>query len=228
MISNNSLIYEKHEEIYRKLKGSGHEGWGGANFSNRITGWEKNIERVSKHLPSSKGLLLEIGCGTGDVSRLFNAIGYSVEGVDISETAINWAKAKSATLNDNIKFAAYDICNIELWENKKYQVIVDGNCLHCILGEDRKKLLNNIYNCLDDDGSLIISSIIKKDDDCNLDRDKTTQSLNSSIAPVERHLTNKESLEKELVESNFRIIESWLSHSKNHDHYFAVLDKLKL
>lgn len=222
MDDNYDHIYEKHEDIYKKLKTSGHEGWGGANFSNRIDGWEKNIDKINSFISNKKGKLLEMGCGTGDVARLFDKLGFTVEGIDISETAIEWAKSKSADYGDDIDFQAINVCHDSFWLDKRYQVIVDGNCMHCILGEDRKRLLKNIYESLEDEGYLIVSSLINKDEDglsvCDT-------SINSEIAPVERHLASKLTLEEELRSFEFKILDSWVSHSKNHNHYFAILSK---
>lgn len=220
MHTSNDKIYEKHEEVYQKLKAVGHEGWGGANFSNRIDGWGKNIEKVKNIISTYNGKLLEMGCGTGDVSRLFHKLGFTVEGIDISETAIDWAKSKSEEYGDEVHFHTANVCDDSFWIGKKYQVIVDGNCLHCILGEDRTKLLQNIYTSLEKNGLLIVSSIINKDEE---DLTLNNTEINSEIAPVERHLASKLLLEEELKSYDFKILDSWVSESKNNNHYFAVL-----
>ena len=42
-----------------------------------------------------KGKLLELGCGEGHHCRAFQKLGFSVTGIDISPTAIAWAKEKA-------------------------------------------------------------------------------------------------------------------------------------
>ena len=52
------------------------------------------LEKYSE--PNSK--LLDIGCGTGDISREIEKKGYNVTGIDFSSTAIDIAKKKRIKL----------------------------------------------------------------------------------------------------------------------------------
>lgn len=61
-----------------------------------------------------KGKILDLGVGTGRNSLLFSAIGYEVEGVDISEDNIKKYLDKSKELNFNVKGRVEDIRNIEI------------------------------------------------------------------------------------------------------------------
>lgn len=215
--------YIKHEDEYKRLKGNGFDGWGADNFHNRIEGWRNNIERLKKHLENCEGNLLEIGCGTGDVSRLFYDLGFQVTGVEISETAVSWAKEKSVSKGDNIIFIASDICNGFQWEKGGYDVVIDGNCMHCILGEDRVGLLNNIKNSLKDGGIFFVSSIILSAEHDEGEENK--EKINSDIAPIERWMTTAENLEKELSDAGFRVRESWVNERKSNGHYCGIFTK---
>ena len=215
--------YMKHEEEYKKLKDNGFEGWGADNFHNRMEGWKINIEKIKEYLGNCQGNLLEIGCGTGDVSRLFYGLGFNVTGVDVAETAVDWAKEKSLKNGDNIRFIASDICSTFQWEKEKYDVVIDGNCIHCILGQDRVQLLNNINSSLKQGGIFFISSIVLSSD--HDEKEENKEKLKTDIAPIERWMTTAEALEKELIDAGFILRESWINERKANSHYCGIFMK---
>ena len=85
--------YAGHDALYIRKKSSGERGW---NDEQTWFAWRKEMLDLiaSGDLPES-GKLLELGCGAGDVSLLFAERGYQVTGIDISTTAIEWAKEKA-------------------------------------------------------------------------------------------------------------------------------------
>ncbi|HQJ61380.1 MAG TPA: hypothetical protein PKV35_10305, partial [bacterium] len=72
--------YEGHDQAYKKRKASGYTGWDNSdgtvsNISNFLDAF------ANPHVPKS-GLVLELGCGAGDISIALARLGYSLTGID--------------------------------------------------------------------------------------------------------------------------------------------------
>lgn len=211
-------LYQKHEEVYQKLKNEGHKGWGASNFDDRMEGWKKNISMVMEFLEGKKGRLLELGCGNGEVTRMFAMLGFEAYGVDISDTATQWAKELSKLTSTKIDFRTGDVCNIDKIYDIKFEVIVDGNCLHCIRGNDRSTLLNAIYELLIEGGVFVASSVVAVSNDNYESSTITDDDLSRSFVSVT-------TLENELKEAGFTICKSETRNRETHGHYFGILKK---
>lgn len=99
-------------------------------------------------LPSDKNqCILDLGCGTGDLTMKLSEICDEVVGIDGSEEMIEAAKVKYPHLN----FQVLDACLLP-WENK-FDIIFSNAVFHWIL--DQEILLKRIYIALKDRGSLI-------------------------------------------------------------------------
>lgn len=61
----------------------------GAEFA----AWAREIRR---HLPPPPARVLELGCGTGEITRVLVALGYQVRGVDFTPQMLERARAKHA------------------------------------------------------------------------------------------------------------------------------------
>src|SRR5204863_8264021 len=57
-----------------------------------LRAWTKLL-RIS--LPSTRGTVLDIGCGTGSLSVVLAGLGYEVTGIDLSPEMISLANAKA-------------------------------------------------------------------------------------------------------------------------------------
>ncbi|MFC3314388.1 class I SAM-dependent methyltransferase [Falsigemmobacter intermedius] len=75
----------------------------GAEFS----AWAQEIER---HLPPAPARVLELGCGTGEVTRVILSLGHQVTGLDFTPEMLARAKAKHAG-NAQAKFYLADAQN---------------------------------------------------------------------------------------------------------------------
>ena len=104
------------------------------------------------------GKVIELGCGTGPILRWICKRDFSGLGVDVSKTAIAMAKEQSKELK--IRFKRADICCTDVERAGKFDLAVDGHCLHCIIrSEDRKAFLKNSFKLLKKGGLFIVMTM---------------------------------------------------------------------
>ncbi|WP_430882487.1 class I SAM-dependent methyltransferase [Fusibacter sp. JL216-2] len=207
---------EKHEKVYIQLKESGFKGWGGKNYDNRMVGWEKQIQLIKEVVGDDVESIAEFGCGAGDVSIKLAQEGFRVTGIDISPTAIEWAKTKIGEFDLDIEFIASSICSEDLLLNREFDMVIDGNCIHCLFDDDRNRFYYNAKRILKSGGYLFMSSAIKENDE-----DETP-----SISSIERCVITEEALRDELDTMGFEKVKDWISH-ENHRHYYGLYTLLK-
>lgn len=140
--------------------------------SNKIKSWSRrnypwSISPPDKHFledifiqswAPQKGQAIELGCGTGTISRWLTKKGFNVTGIDISKTAIQMAKTQSKVFK--IKYINDDFCSIDIKPLGKYDFCIDGQFLHCITNrQDRKTVLHKIRQLLKPKGVFILMSM---------------------------------------------------------------------
>lgn len=112
---------------------------------------QDNVERYKFTVRFTKGLnVLDIACGVGYGSNILKEAGTRVDGVDISEEAIDYAKTNYPDINFTVADA------VKYVPNKKYDVIVSHVTIEQI--KDYRIVLENFYKWLIPGGLLIISS----------------------------------------------------------------------
>ena len=99
--------------------------------------------------------VLDLACGTGTLCMMLKLKEFRVEGLDLSEEIIEIAKEKAKVNHLQIPYHVMDMTNFKL--DKKF------NCITCFFDsinflkskEDIKKLLDCVYNHLEDNGYFI-------------------------------------------------------------------------
>ncbi|MCK4753350.1 MAG: class I SAM-dependent methyltransferase, partial [Planctomycetes bacterium] len=152
--------YEGHEVVYQRMKKQGILSWGqkgsestGKSCHPEINNFLKDV--LSQPWAPKNGRVIELGCGTGPILRRVCKKGFSGVGIDISKTAIAMAKEQSKGLD--IKFRQGDVCNLNTKSLGKFDIVIDGLCLHCITEpKDRKAYLDNVFKILKDGGLFVL------------------------------------------------------------------------
>lgn len=112
------------------------------------------IPNFRKLIPDVKGKkILDLGCGYGENDKYCRELGAKdILGIDISEHMIKIAKENNN--DENIKYKVMAMENInEIVE--KFDIVISSLAFHYV--KDYEKLINDIYNLLNDDGVLIFS-----------------------------------------------------------------------
>jgi SAM-dependent methyltransferase len=152
--------YESHEIIYQTMKKKGILVWGhkGSGSTGKSCNPETNSflkDVFSQPWTPKTGRAIELGCGTGPILRRVCKRGFSGIGIDVSKTAIAMAKEQSKSLD--IKFRQGDVCNLNTKSLGKFDLVIDGLCLHCITdADDRKAYFDNVFKILKDNGLFVL------------------------------------------------------------------------
>ena len=147
--TNYGIIYEKQ---YQQLKQQAAEGWNTQQIAQ--DNWLK-VARALQNRQIATGRVLEVGCGEGNLTRLVAEQGYETDGIDISPTAIQWAKGQNEGMSRQPNFRVGSVLALP-YQDEMFEVIIDGLCLHCIIGSDRNLFLTEVYRVLKSQGVLIV------------------------------------------------------------------------
>jgi len=152
--------YEGHEIAYRRMRKEGILVWGQKGRGITVKSCRAEINNFLKDVLSQLwapkgGRAIELGCGTGPILRRVCKRGFSGLGIDVSKTAIIMAKEQSKGLD--IRFLQSDVCNLNTRRLSKFDLVIDGLCLHCITEtKDRRAYLDNVFKILKDDGLFVL------------------------------------------------------------------------
>ena len=101
------------------------------------------------------GKVLELGCGSGRNAIYFSGRGCSVDGVDISDEAIKWARERTYQRGYDITFHCKSIFNFDYIPHS-YDIVYDCGCFHHIAPHRRTSYIQLILDALKIDGKFCI------------------------------------------------------------------------
>jgi len=154
--------------------------------------WVELIEEFIFEYAKGKKTVLELACGTGNLTERLFVKGYDIIGTDISEDMLMIAQEKAYNNNHMIKFLNQDMRNISF--KKKVDIVIsfcDG--LNYIVNLDElENVFKGVHNILNDNGLFIfdISSKFKLE---NIISNNTFAESYENIAYIWENFYNKES-----------------------------------
>ena len=114
--------------------------------------WEKNLVRILKKNKIRDGLVLDLGCGTGEMTRRLKKDGYDMIGLDISEEMLLMACEKD---DEDILYLNQDMRSFELYGTVRAIVSVCDSMNYLTEDGDLLKVLKLANNYLDPGGVFI-------------------------------------------------------------------------
>ena len=118
--------------------------------------WEKYLVDILKAEGINDGLLLELGCGTGRMTRLLAAEGYDMIGVDNSEEMLSVAREYTME-NTEILYLLQDMREFELYGTIRAVVSVCDSMNYIMSEEDLRQVFSLVNNYLDPGGIFTVS-----------------------------------------------------------------------
>ena len=109
------------------------------------------VGAIKKYV-AGNGRILDVGCGNGVITRAVGEAGYDITGIDVSEKTINIAKAANSL--PNVRFIVAGAEGFRM-ADQFYNAVICSEVLEHL--SDPGQLLRSIYNCLGDDGILIVT-----------------------------------------------------------------------
>ncbi|MBB2182066.1 class I SAM-dependent methyltransferase [Lachnospiraceae bacterium MD1] len=117
--------------------------------------WAEYICDLLRRHQINSGLVLELGCGTGNLTRQLAAKGYDMIGVDNSEEMLSIARDKSENSDDSILYLCQDMREFELYGTVSAAISVCDSMNYILTEEDLLKVFRLVNNYLDPKGIFI-------------------------------------------------------------------------
>lgn len=127
-------------------KKSGH----GIQTAEERQAWKKAFECV---LPSGRLNVLDVGCGTDELSILLAEMGHSVTGIDLSESMVEKASEKNKALRLNANFKTGDAEDLDFGD-ANFDLVFNRHLLWTL--QHPEKALTEWMRVLKNDGQIII------------------------------------------------------------------------
>ena len=199
--------YVGHDQVYKAFKKDGMAGWDKTEeaYAERFA-WMEKIFAMG-NAPAT-GKLLELGCGAGNMGIWLANRGYEVYGIDIAPTAIEWAIEKTQSAQSSARFFVGSVLDLKDFPDNSFDLVIDSKCLHCIIEADRNKFLIEAARVLKKDGYLLIDSMCTPVNGVQGYDPATGNTIVNGI--ITRHFATPDSLKKEVSDSGFTIINSFV------------------
>lgn len=117
--------------------------------------WAEFVDKNLKENDIEGYKILELACGTGNVTGLLRKMDYEMTGVDISDKMLSLAQEKSHEEGLKITYLNQDIIELDL--NRKFDAVIsfcDG-INYIVNRDDLNKVFENVYKHLNSGGLFI-------------------------------------------------------------------------
>lgn len=214
--------YFGHDRVYKGKRARGESGWDNPEQVQRNLDHIRSLAAAAS-LPQAP-TALELGCGAGDIALRLAAEGWTVHGVDISPTAIDWAEEKARASGLHVGFHIADVCSDVALPIDPVDVVIDGHCLHCIIGRDRGAFFRFARRHLRPSGHLFVDTMCGEP--CTPDGrehfDPSTRCLVYDDTAA-RYLGTPASILEEISRAGFAVLKSEVQEASDPDDQDCLL-----
>ena len=158
-----------------------------------------------------QGEVLELGCGTGEVSAWLTQMGYWVRGIDVSPMSVETARSKWHSRDRGPWFVADNVTRIRHYPDPEFDIVIDARCLHCVVGADRAAALRSIRRVLRPGGIFLVETMVGDPTapEVLADFDRGTRCVVRDGVAV-RYLGLADDVVGEIEAAGFNVLERWV------------------
>ena len=117
--------------------------------------WAEYLVGLLKEYGIHDGLVLDLGCGTGNMTELLATSGYDMIGIDNAEDMLEIAKGKRAESGHDILYLLQDMREFELYGTVKAIVSICDSINYITEEEELLEVFRLVINYLDPKGIFI-------------------------------------------------------------------------
>ena len=117
--------------------------------------WYDYLQEVMAFYGFEAGKVLDLACGTGNMSILFARDNYQVTGVDRSSGMLEVARQKAKEEGLEINFIEADLCSFQVKERYDLAISLFDSLNYILKLEDLQKVFKNVYDSLRDGGIFV-------------------------------------------------------------------------
>lgn len=117
--------------------------------------WSRYVHGLLKEQGITDGLILDLGCGTGNMTEQLAAFGYDMTGVDFSEEMLEMAREKQLVSGQDILYLLQDMREFELYGTVRAVVSICDSMNYLMTQEDLLQVFKLVNNYLDPGGIFI-------------------------------------------------------------------------
>jgi len=117
---------------------------------------------VAAQLIPKEGIVLDVGCGSGNEALYLAHCGYRVIGMDVSEKAIMIAKEKTSEAKIQVDWRCGSVLDIPV-EDNAIDFVNDRGCCHHIHEDDRSQYAKELSRVLRPGGRIFLRGSAKSE-----------------------------------------------------------------
>ena len=117
--------------------------------------WEDWIHDRLREAGIYDGLILDLGCGTGNLTQLLGEAGYDMIGVDMSLDMLQIAREKKERSGQDILYLCQDMCEFELYGTVRAVVCACDSLNYILEPEKLEQVFRLVSNYLDPGGMFL-------------------------------------------------------------------------
>lgn len=117
--------------------------------------WSRYLHELLIEYGVKEGIILDLGCGTGNITEILATKGYDMIGVDYSEEMLQIAMEKPSKEENGILYLAQDMREFELYGTVNAVVSICDSINYITEEEDLREVFKLVNNYLDPGGVFI-------------------------------------------------------------------------